>query len=208
VRSERRRLRLGAFPSALATVVPAAVERLVAAEPALEAEVREGRTEVLVDAVRTGELHLAVLFQDAALPPREEEGTERVDLFDEPFVAVLPQPHGLAGRERIRLAELAGDTWIMPSRAGLLHRACVAAGFEPRVAYLATDPIAIAALVAAGLCVSMTPRLLAGELARVAVADVHDAPRRRVYALLPAAGVTPLARAFVDALAAGEPSLP
>jgi DNA-binding transcriptional LysR family regulator len=202
VRSERRELRLGAFPSALATVVPATVERLVAAEPALEAEVREGRTEQLVGWVRDGELHVALLFEDAALPRREDEGTERVDLFDEPFVALLPPGHRLAGRDRIRLAELAGEVWTMPSRTGILHRACAAAGFEPRVPFLTTDPLATAGLVTSGLCVSMTPRLLAGELARVAVAELRDPPRRHVFALLPAAGATPLARAFVDVLAA------
>jgi DNA-binding transcriptional LysR family regulator len=201
VRSQGRELRLGAFPSALATVVPAAIARLVEAEPELEADVREGPIERLAAGVRDGELHVAVLFQDASAPRREDDGAERVDLFEEPFVAMLPPRHPLAGRERIRLPDLAGDTWMMPSRTGILHRACVAAGFEPRVAYLTIDPLANAALVAAGLCVSLTPRLLAGELPRIAVSEVRDAPRRQVYALLPAAGATPLARAFVEALA-------
>jgi DNA-binding transcriptional LysR family regulator len=204
VRSERRQLRVGAFPSALATVVPAAIARLVEAEPELEADAREGRTEQLADAVRDGELHAAVLFQDAAQPRREEEGTLRVDLFEEPFVAMLPPRHRLADRKRIRLAELADDVWMMPSRSGILQRACTQAGFEPRVAYITTDPLANAALVGAGLCVSLMPRLLTGELARIAVADVQEGPRREVFALLPAAGATPLARAFVDALAAAD----
>jgi DNA-binding transcriptional LysR family regulator len=206
VRSERRQLRVGAFPSALATVVPAAIARLVEAEPQLEADAREGRTDQLADAVRDGELHAAVLFQDTAAARREDEGTRRVDLFEEPFVAMLPPRHRLAGRTRLRLAELAGDVWMMPSRTGILHRACVQAGFEPRVAYITADPLANAALVGAGLCVSLMPRLLTGELARVATADVQDGPCREVFALLPAAGATPLARAFVDALAAaGQP---
>jgi DNA-binding transcriptional LysR family regulator len=201
VGAERRTLRVGAFPSALATVVPAALAQLVAAEPELEADVREGRTDQLAEWVRDGELHVAVLFQDAGLPRREEEGARRVDLFEEPFVAMLPPDHRLAGRRRIRLADLAGDVWMMPSRSGVLQRACEAAGFAPRVAYLTTDPLANAALVSAGLCVSLMPRLLSGRLTGIAVAEVHDAPRRQVFALLPAAGATPLARAFTDAVA-------
>jgi DNA-binding transcriptional LysR family regulator len=203
VSAERRRLRVGAFPSALATVVPAAIARLVEAEPELEADVREGRNAQLAAAVRDGELHVAVLFQDAAQPRREDEGTRRVDLFKEPFVAMLPPNHRLAGRKRIRVAELADDAWMMPSRSGILQRACEQAGFEPRVAYLTTDPLANAALVGAGLCVSLTPRLLAGKVPGFAVADVQDGPCRDVFALLPGSGATPLARAFVGALAAG-----
>src|SRR3954451_1862722 len=62
--AERRRLRLGAFPSALATVVPGAVAALRATEPDLEADVTEASNEGLVAEVRGGDLHAAVVFED------------------------------------------------------------------------------------------------------------------------------------------------
>ena len=49
---ERRRLRLGAFPSALATLVPGTVAALRASTPALEADVSEATNEALVASVR------------------------------------------------------------------------------------------------------------------------------------------------------------
>ena len=55
----------------------------------------------------------------------------------------------------------------------------------------------------AGLAVTISPAGLAAEFSGIAVEPVRDAPRRSVYALLPASGATPLARAFAAALAGG-----
>jgi len=70
VAAEARRLRIGAFPSALATIVPAALARLREAEPEVEVSVVEGSSPDLAASVGAGELHLAVCFQDAALERR------------------------------------------------------------------------------------------------------------------------------------------
>ena len=54
---------------------------------------------------------------------------------------------------------------MAPSRDHLIYRACVAAGFEPRIAFVTRDPLAIGELVGAGLAVTLAPELLAGRLA-------------------------------------------
>jgi DNA-binding transcriptional LysR family regulator len=195
------RLRVGAFASAMATMVPAALAQLTAEQPAMKADAVEAGSEELAVAVRAGEVHAAVCFQDVALPRREPEGTVREDLHDESFIAVVPPAHPLAGGGPIGLAELAGEVWTAPSREHLIARACRAAGFEPRIGYVLRDPLGAAALIAAGLAVGLMPELIAREMPGVAFAEVRDSPRRTVYALLPAAGATPLARAFVAALA-------
>ena len=146
-------------------------------------------------------MHAAVCFQDAAAKRREHEGAERVDLGDEPFRALLPPGHRLAGAGPVRLRDLADETWVAPSRRGLIVRACEDAGFTPAIRYVSRDPLANRGLVAAGLAVTISPAELASEFTGIAVEPVRDAPSRAVYALLPAAGATPLARAFVDALA-------
>jgi len=199
-----RELRIGAFPSALATRVPSALARLTAERPGLKAEVVEGTTQELVAGVRDGALHAAVCFQDAATPRREHDGAERADLEQEPFMALLPPGHPLIGAGPIGLAELAEETWVAPSRDGLIARACEQAGFTPAIRYVSRDPLANRGLVAAGLAVTISPAGLAAELAGIGVEPVRDAPSRSVYALLPASGATPLARAFVSALTAPE----
>src|SRR3954454_1952022 len=77
---QRTRLRIGAFPSALAAVVPRAVASLRERVPGAEATVEEGGTVELAERVRRGRLHVAVGFQDASQPRREHAGTERRDL--------------------------------------------------------------------------------------------------------------------------------
>jgi DNA-binding transcriptional LysR family regulator len=198
VAERARHLRVGAFPSALATRVPRALARL---GDDVKTDVSEGTMESLADDVSAGELHAAVCFQDGTRPRREPEGTRRVDLEQEPFVAMLSPGHALAGSGTIRLRDLAGDTWVAPSRSGLIARACEEAGFTPAIRFVSRDPLANRGLVAAGLAVSITPAQLAAEFHGVAVERIADGPSRDVYALLPASGATPLARAFVDALA-------
>jgi DNA-binding transcriptional LysR family regulator len=202
VAEQRRRLAIGAFPSAIATIVPEVLVRMKAAEPDLEISVSEGTLEELVAAVRDGTLHLAVLFQDAAAPRREHEDLERQDLFEEPLVAALPPRHPLARRRTIDLERLASDPWTAPSRNGLVHRTCVAAGFEPNIAFLTRDVLAFRELVASGLAVTLTGRLLAGRLGGIATPAVRGDPaRRRIYAVRPSTDSHPLTDRLVAELA-------
>src|SRR3954452_8885041 len=58
--AERTRLRIGAFSSALAALVPDTVRRVRAAFPDAEVLVQEGDSVALAERVRLGELHLSV----------------------------------------------------------------------------------------------------------------------------------------------------
>jgi DNA-binding transcriptional LysR family regulator len=196
----RTHLRLGAFPSSLARLVPSAVQRVRSSNVDIELTVTEGSTNDLVAQLRDGGLHLALCFQDAAGERREHVGTRRYELFREPMVAVLPPKHRLARRARIRLGELSGETWLAANRDGLIYRACVAAGFEPRIAYLTADPLGSRGLVAAGLAVTLTSKLLAPDLPGVATPVLEKPPRRVVYALTPNPGSHSLVEPFLAAL--------
>ena len=200
------RLVIGAYPSALATIVPDAIARSRAEREEDGGETIEAVEMASTDAaaaIRDGRLHVAVCFEDAAAPPREHPDARRHEIAGEPMDAAVGPDHPLAGRRRIALAALADDTWMAPSRDHLVHRACVAAGFEPRIDYVTRDPLAIAGIIRAGLAVSLTPRLLAGRLEGVrTIALTGDAPSRRLYALTPAVGGRDRALRFVEALRA------
>jgi DNA-binding transcriptional LysR family regulator len=151
--------------------------------------------------VAAGVLHVAMCFQDAEAPPRRPDGTARHELGSEAMLAVLATDHPLAGRERLALAELADETWTAPSRDHLIYRTCVAAGFEPRIAFVTRDVLAARGLVASGLAVTLMPELLAAGLPGIAMIRLEgQQPHRSLYALTPAAGVRPAALAFLRAL--------
>jgi DNA-binding transcriptional LysR family regulator len=84
-------------------------------------------------------------------------------LAPEPFLAVVPADHPLAGRRRLALDDLAGEPWVLSgsaSRSELvrgIHRMCARAGFEPRVAHEAPDLPSVMGPVAGGLGVSLIP---------------------------------------------------
>src|SRR5919197_3062202 len=199
--AERETLRVGAFPSALATVIPAAIVRLREQDPELQVEAAEASGEELGALVAAGALHVAMCFQDAEQPPRRPEGTERHELGHEAMLAVMAADHPLAGRDRLTIADLADETWTAPSRDHLIYRACVAAGFEPRIAFVTRDVLAARGLIASGLAVTLMPELLASGLPDVAMVPLDGPqPRRSLYALTPASGVRSTALAFLDAL--------
>ena len=199
--AERETLRVGSFPSALATLIPDAIVRLRERMPDVQVEAGEASGEELGAMVAAGELHAAVCFQDAEQPPRRPEGTERRELGREAMLAVMAEDHPLATRERVRVADLAEETWTAPSREALLYRTCVAAGFEPRISFVTRDVLAARGLVASGLAVTLMPALLASGLPGIAMVPLEGLqPFRSLYALTPAAGARRAALAFLDAL--------
>jgi len=194
---EEAKLRIGAFPSALATLVPAAIERL----GLRQVQAVEGTIAELPGRVADGSLHVAECFQDADAPPLEHPGLRRHALLVEPFMVIVGVEHRLAARKTIRLRELAHDTWTAPSSSGMVVEACRAAGFEPELRFLTSDVLAARALVASGLAVALTPRLVAGAGEGVRALALRDEPpRRAIYALTPRTGTSAGARAFLEAI--------
>jgi DNA-binding transcriptional LysR family regulator len=198
----RARLRLGAFPTALASLIPAAIDRVRLDHPAIKVIADEG-TGDLATRVRSGELHLAVAFQDSALPREEPAGLERRDLLRERFLVALPPHHRLAAHTEVALADLRDDDWTAARTDGLTVHACRAAGFEPNLVSITRDQLAIRALIARGLAVTLAPQLLADYFGDLALRPIAGpGPTRDVYALLPPGGRHPLVAPTLDALAA------
>jgi DNA-binding transcriptional LysR family regulator len=196
------RLRIGAFPSALAALVPTAIARLRETTPGAEATAEEGGTVELAERVRRGRLHLAVGFQDASRPRREHPGTERRELLREPFLVALWPGHPLTKRKRVPLEALKDEPWVAPSDSGMIAAACREAGFTMRLTMISRDPLANRALVSRGLAVSLVPRLLAGEFSGVELRPLDGpGPERDVYALLPPGGRHRLVAPALAALA-------
>ena len=200
--ARRVRLRIGAFPTALAGLVPAAIARLREQHPDAKVRVDEGGDD-LPERVRTGELHLALGFEDIARPHDLPPDLERRDLLRERFMVALPPGHRLAQRMTVRLAELKDDDWTAALSDGLIVRTCRAAGFTPNLISITHDQLAIRALIQRGLAVTLAPELLADAFDGIALRPISGpSPARDVYALLPPGGRHPLAAPILAALTA------
>ncbi len=122
----------------------------------------EGEPEEIEPRLRAGELDLALLFEFPGQPPLAQ-GMTRVELLEDPMFLALPHSHPLAKRQRLRLADLAGEAWIQTSQASTcarhVVRCCHAAGFEPSVSFESDDYQTVQGLVAAGVGVALIPEL-------------------------------------------------
>jgi DNA-binding transcriptional LysR family regulator len=188
------RVRLGCFATASAGLVPAAVRAQRDRSPHVEVTVREGLTPALVDGVRSGALDLAVV-SDYPTGTLDASGLRLVPLGEDPLLVALSRDHPLAGgppREPLALAALAGERWVEAGRHGddtMLVAACRRAGFTPRVEGGVASWAGKLGFVAAGLAVTLVPRLAAGEGAvrpDVVLRPLRDdLPARRIHVALP-----------------------
>jgi DNA-binding transcriptional LysR family regulator len=158
------RLRFGTFPTALATLVPPAFAGFRRHHPEVKLTVVDDHLQRLIPRLVAGELDLALIYDHEAIPDISARDLERIPLLDDVFQAVLPAGHRLARRRRpLRLSELTGEPWIGGAPTSAWYRiaceACRRVGFMPQADFASDDHIAVQALVAAGLGVSVIPGL-------------------------------------------------
>src|SRR3954468_7121392 len=67
------RLRIGAFPTANATLVPLAIKAFSAAHPDVELRLEEAPSHLLLDRLRAGELDLAVVSDHGTAPDESDD---------------------------------------------------------------------------------------------------------------------------------------
>ena len=84
-----RTLRLGAFPSAIVSIVPSALAAVRTAAPELEITVEEDTQDELAAGVQWGDLHLSAVLPGRDRPRREHDGLRRIDLAEEPMLALV-----------------------------------------------------------------------------------------------------------------------
>ncbi|GAB2917602.1 LysR family transcriptional regulator [Nonomuraea fastidiosa] len=147
------RVRLAAFPSALGTFIPEAATLLADAHPGLRLQLTEVEPPEALRLLRAGRADVAVIFRYDDTAP-EDTGLQLIHLLDDPSYLLAPDEPG-------EVADHADSPWIGGCdrcRSHLLD-VCAKAGFEPRVGFTSDDIVAVQALVAAGLGVTLLPGL-------------------------------------------------
>lgn len=204
------RARLAAFPSALATIVPTAVGALHRDFPGIGVGLVEAEPPEAVAALSAGDVDVALVFEHTDVAhTRSVADLSRfqvTEVLDEPVHLVLPASAADADGATPTLADLADADWIagcVRCRADLVAR-CSAAGFAPHIAFETDDTLAVQALVAQRVGVSVLPDMaLRAHHARDVITAALPGARRKVLALTVGAPTPPARELLARLVAAG-----
>ncbi len=201
------RVRMAAFESAAATLMPPAIAAYRSLHPAVELSMTLAEPEGALPLLRAGELELAVIFGGSLAESYSIEGLELVELLEDPLYLVLPSDHPLARKRNIRLSDLAHEEWIGGpvdcECTALIRRSCAVAGYDPRITFEIDDYGAVQGLVAAGVGVSLIAEMgLSRVREDIVVRSLgRETPVRRVYAAVHDGGYrSPATAAMLDVL--------
>jgi DNA-binding transcriptional LysR family regulator len=204
-RLESGRLRIGAFTTATAVLLPRAMAIFASEWPDVSLSLVEGITEQQLTWLEGDDADLAVI---SAFPGQtlDRERFHFIPLLEDAMLVALPLSHRLTRRRRrVHLAELGDQAWIGADTSAydrLLGPARLARAIGSD--FPVREWTAKLGLVAAGLGVTLVPSL-AAQAARGDVAllplDRSDAPPRTVYAAtLYRRTPAPAVKAFIDVL--------
>src|SRR6516225_2824951 len=192
------RVALAAFPSAGATIVPAAWAALAQAAPHVQLDLTEMEPDESLPAVLRGETDVAVAHEYDLLPRPLDPLFERRELARDPVLLAVP----------------AGQPFLAPrghtSCAEMIQRACAQAGFVPRVVARATDFAVLLSLVAAGAGLTLVPELATHHLPEgVRLLRPAEPVTRQIFTVSRRGGDRkPAVRVVLDALADAARHLP
>jgi DNA-binding transcriptional LysR family regulator len=175
-------LRVGAFPTAVAALVPRAMAALRKRQPGVRISLREGGTPTQLKRLSSGSVDVAVI---GFLPGGQVTRDRRISLeplIDDPLLLAVGSEHPLARRRTVDLDDLAGESWIAASTdaSDTMIGAWQWADWRPRVDLIAKEWTAKLGLVAAGLGVTLVPGLAAAAVRPdVALVRIRSGPASR-----------------------------
>jgi DNA-binding transcriptional LysR family regulator len=180
------RVAVGAFPSALAVLVPRAAARLQRDHPGVALSLAEGTTPTHLRRLRAGRLEVAVIARGPDLPYVLEDLSADV-VFEGGLLVAVPAEHRLARRGTVDVAELEDEPWISGDVGGADPAFGAWPGLtDPRIAHRVRDWPSRLGLVAAGLGVATVPSMIVGTTApgvRLIAVDEPRPTRRTVLAV-------------------------
>ena len=155
-------LRIGAFYSAIYTVLPPIIRHFAVQYPNVEIQIKELIVTQQVKMLRSGDIDIGVIRSEYAL-----SGLHTLNLLKEDLYCVLHVDHPLAERKTISLRQLADESLITldPEFNADFYSATVAAfagqNLSPRIVKKAPDMHLVLGLVSAGLGFALVPSSLA-----------------------------------------------
>lgn len=179
-------LRIGTFPSAGRTMIPAALLALARQHPGLAPMVSEIDPARVADALRAAELDVALIHEYDFAASRPEPGLASAALCTEAmYLASAGAPLAHAPPDPAAISRSRDVPWITATPGTMCHQmtvhACQAAGFRPDIRHQVDDFATTLALVAAGQGVALVPQLgLADPPPGIALTRVPLSRRTRI----------------------------
>ncbi|GGS10216.1 LysR family transcriptional regulator [Streptomyces aureoverticillatus] len=180
------RVRLCAFPSATATLIPEALARLARGHRGIRVELQEYEPPESLQRLVHGDADVTLAFTYPGLREEVPDEVVEVPLMEDQLTVLMPTRHPMARRRSVRLADLSEERWIagcLRCRANFLHE-CAEQGFAPDIAFTTDDNLVIQSLVSEGLGIAMMPGLVLNFLCHRSVTGrpLDPASRRQVSA--------------------------
>ncbi|MGC0379725.1 LysR family transcriptional regulator substrate-binding protein [Streptomyces sp. SAI-229] len=153
-------VRIAAFQSSCVTLVPELVTRLRHRHPGVRVTVTQAEPADARRMVRAGEADLGVLCNWAGdVLPEGEATMLRTELMTDRRCVLMREDDPLASNSTVDLGDLASYRWVMEGFRDRSLAACTNLGFQPSIAATVDDVIAIQALVASGLGISLVSEM-------------------------------------------------
>ncbi len=199
------RLRIAAFTSFCATVLPRPLAQFARTYPGVEIGLEETETDEALALLRDGAADLVIGFSDTVTPPPEDLPTTPLGRVE--YLAILPETHAWAAGTVVDMGALGDERWISGCLRCRTHLFAHAqdAGFSPNIAFVTEDYTAVQRLIAEGLGVGLLPRMaLDASPAIPGIVAIPTGPAtfRDIFLALPK-DASPAARAFASLLVTG-----
>lgn len=197
---------IGAGPSWLRRLLPEAVAKVASQNPAMRVNLVGGYEDVLLKALREGEIDFVV----AELPARENaRDLELAPLVSDILGACARAEHPLAKRRQLRLRDLLAFPWVIPPSTTRAHQRLIAlftaADLPNPEVIVETESMAFQLQLVANsdaltFAVSTTLRL--AEASGIAMLKVPELAARRSAGIITRKGgwVPPVARLVIEEL--------
>jgi LysR family transcriptional regulator, hydrogen peroxide-inducible genes activator len=169
------KLAVGAIPTIAPYVLPELVRKFQEHYPDVTLEIVEDVTEGMIRRIEAGELDVAL-----ASTCQQSPTLRRESLGNEPLLALVPEGHPLAKKALVEMDDLKSQRFLLLHEMHCLsqqvHHLLEARHLRPEVALAGSQLGTIANMVAAGIGVSIVPRLMVDHQATPGCVSLPFAP--------------------------------
>src|SRR3954467_4604754 len=201
-------IRVSAFPSAAAGLLPGATRELRARRPDAELALQVIEDAPALDALQAGRVAVALIVESPLSPSPPRPGVDYLPVCSDELRLAVAADHPLATRASVRLEELQGEDFLITEVTGtcadsnvVLH-AFRDAGYAPSVRFESDDYQALQGMAASGLGVALIPtRALVSSRSDVVILPLRgQAPARKIVAAVRTGEESALVDHMVEAL--------